>query len=196
MNKCRRVAAQAAILLLGFACGSVGLANDEPLPSQVDTLLVLKNGAEVRGLFVSVRDGKYTVRLPDGRSMNYEAAEVERMERVGSVPASAAPAPAPVAEAATASSCGTFLSEKEIDRTFYTTVREISVYHGWYGSGVQLYGALAKKAQSIGADAVINVHTWHSPKGFSWAAPHAGGIAVKWTAAGRAALPGLEGHCY
>jgi hypothetical protein len=187
---------QAAIVVFGLACSSACLADEEPQPVQADTLLVLKNGAEVRGLFVSLKEGKYTIRLPDGRAMTYEAADVEHMERLAVPAPNTAPAPPPASQAPAMSSCGIFLSEKEIDKSFYTTVREVEVYHGWYGSAVELYGALAKKAQSVGADAVINVHTWHSPKGFSWAAPHAAGMAIKWTSAGRAALPGLEGRCY
>lgn len=187
---------QAAMAVFGLACCLTCLANEEPQPSQADTLLVLKNGAEVRGLFVSLREGKYTIRLPDGRAMTYEAADVEQMERLTAPAPNTAPPPPPASQAPITSSCGIFLSEKEVDKSFYTTVREVEVYHGWYGSAVELYGALAKKAQSVGADAVINVHTWHSPKGFSWAAPHAAGMAIKWTSAGRAALPSLEGRCY
>jgi uncharacterized protein YbjQ (UPF0145 family) len=33
-------------------------------------------------------------------------------------------------------------------------------------------------ARALGADAVVEVSTWHQPAGFSWAAPHGSGKAV------------------
>jgi hypothetical protein len=92
--------------------------------------------------------------------------------------------------------CRTLISEKDLDKTLYTAIKDIKVSKKWYGSTSEMYGHLAEKARKNGADAVISVHTWFAPSGFAWAAPHAGGMAIKWTDAGRKALPSLEGRCY
>lgn len=184
-----------ALLILGF------LVVSQVYPQQVDspepdTLLVLKNGAEVRGVFIELKDGQYTLRLPDGRLMRYPSSDVETMQPIS---ASAAPAPAAKVQSAPAAlpfTCQTFITEKDVDKRFYVSIKDIKVSKKVYGSTSEMYGALAEKARKIRADAVINVRTWHSPSGFAWAAPHAGGMAVKLTEAGRKALPNLEGRCY
>ncbi len=163
-----------------------------------DTLLVLKNGAEVRGVFVEFKDGHFRMRLFNRRVMTYPAGDVEKMERLPSSETQAAPSSQatqtlpPVDPA----SCRVFITEKGIGKAFYTTVKDIKVSKKWYGSTAEMFSKLADRARKVGADAVINVRTWHSPSGFAWAAPHAGGMAVKLTEAGRKALPGLEGRCY
>ncbi len=57
-----------------------------PAFSQVpapDTLLRLKNGAEVRGKLVEVKDGTYAVlTLPDGRTVLFPTADVDVAERI------------------------------------------------------------------------------------------------------------------
>jgi hypothetical protein len=179
--------------VVGAAFAVVSEGQDVASP---DTLLVLKNGAEVRGSFVDFKEGLYTLRLPDGRVMTYPAGDVERMERLATpepTPVASAPQPTPAPSPFT---CRTFISEKDVDKSFYTTIKDIKVSKKWYGSTSVMYGHLAEKARKTGADAVINVHTWHAPSGFAWAAPHAGGMAIKWTEAGRKALPSLEGLCY
>jgi hypothetical protein len=92
--------------------------------------------------------------------------------------------------------CRTLISEADFDKTYFVTLKEVSVSKKFYGSVEEMYGPLAEKARKIGADGVINVHTWHAASGFAWAAPHAGGMAVKWTEAGRKALHGFPGRCY
>lgn len=108
-----------------------------------------------------------------------------------------APAAAPVTQAPIdAATCRTFISGKGLPPTHYTTIKDIKVSKKWYSSTTEMFGALATQARKIKADGVINVRTWHAPAGFSWAAPHAGGMAIKWTETGRAAMPSLEGRCY
>ena len=187
---------RAALSLVVLVWCSLPLAAQEPQSGKADTLLILKNGAEVRGMLLGLKDGQYSLRLPDGRTMTYPAADVDRMERLTDSPVSAAPVPSQPTPAPTPFSCRTFVSEKDIDKAFYTTVKDITVSKKWYGSTAEMYGALAEKVRKVGADAVINVHTWHAPSGFAWAAPHAGGMAIKWTPAGRTAPPSLEGRCY
>lgn len=147
-------------------------------------------------MLIGLKDEQYTLRLPDGRTMTYPAADVDRLERLADSAVAAAPVAAQPTPAPTPFSCRTFVSEKDVDKAFYTTVKDIKVSKKGYGSTSEMYGELAEKVRKVGADAVINVHTWHAPSGFAWAAPHAGGMAIKWTPAGRAALPSLEGRCY
>lgn len=117
-------------------------------------------------------------------------------------PAPAAISPSPRTETAepvgagSAVACRTLISESSFDKTYYTTLKEISVSKKFYGSVEEMYEPLAEKARKIGADAVIDVHVWHAASGFAWAAPHAGGMAVRWTEAGRSALHGFPGRCY
>jgi hypothetical protein len=104
-----------------------------------------------------------------------------------------APPPAATIDPAT---CRTLISEADFDKTYFVTLKEVKVSKKFYGSEEEMYGPLAEKARKMGADAVINVHTWHAVSGFAWSAPHAGGMAVKWTEAGRKALHGFPGRCY
>ncbi len=118
------------------------------------------------------------------------------------IAATAAPTSDPKASSAqsTASSplvsCRTFISERDVDKAFYRAIKDIKVSKKWYGSTSEMDRHLVKKARKMEADAVINVRTWHAPAGFAWSAPHAGGLAVKWTEAGHEALPSLKGRCY
>ncbi len=179
-------------VILALSAVAYSLAADAPKP---DTLLVLKNGAEVRGVFVELKEGRYSLRLPDGRVMTYAAADVEQLQRL-TAPETAARAPATQPAAAAAPLvCRTFISE-DVDKSFYTFIQTIKAKKQWYGSSGVIYEKIAEKAREIGADAVINFHTWHSPSGWAWAAPHGEGMAVKWTEAGRKALSSLEGRCY
>jgi hypothetical protein len=61
----------------------------------------------------------------------------------------------------------------------YQTIGQIDVGSGYYGDLKSSEKALADRARSVGADAVINMKLWHQPQGFSWAAPQ--GVAVKLT---------------
>ena len=58
-------------------------------------------------------------------------------------------------------------------------LESIEVGRIWYGSSGAVEESMANRAREIGADAVIDVKTWHQPSGFSWAAPHGSGQAVK-----------------
>ena len=178
-------------------CSAVQVSSETAAPVTADIFLVLKNGAGVRGEFLSLIDGQYTLRLPDGRVMGYSVDDVDRIERVQATPEESTTAPlTPAAPPSAPFSCETFISEKDVDKSLYTTIKDIKVSKKWYGSSAEMYDDLAAKARKTGADAVINAHTWHAPSGFAWAAPHAGGMAVKWTDAGRRAIPNLEGRCY
>lgn len=175
-----------------------------------DTLLVLRNGAEVRGVMIELKDWQYSVRLADGRVMQYPVDDVERIERLEAAPAAAQAAPplAPVAAqppppapaatapaapvaAAAPEACRVFLYEKGLDESFYTPIRKIEFSTGWFSEAEAQYPGLADKAAGLGADAVLRLRTWRAATGM----PYAGGLAVKLTPAGRAALPTLKGRC-
>jgi hypothetical protein len=48
-----------------------------------------------------------------------------------------------------------------------------------YGSPDIAYELLAEEARELGANAVIEAHTWLSPSLLSWASPHGEGIAIR-----------------
>jgi hypothetical protein len=63
----------------------------------------------------------------------------------------------------------------------YQTIGQLDVGTAWYGDLKSSEKALADRARSVGADAVIDMKLWHQPQGFSWAAPQGSGVAVKLT---------------
>jgi hypothetical protein len=83
-----------------------------------------------------------------------------------------------------------YVSESGLPATVHFEVLEnIEVGKVWYGSDGNVKESMADRARQIGADAVIEVKTWHQPSGFSWAAPHGSGKAVKIV---EADLPNLQ----
>ncbi len=160
-----------------------------------DTLLVLRNGSEVRGVLKGLKDGVYTMELRDGREMAYAVDDVDRMERLAPPPAQP-PAPPPQTAQAL-QPCKVFITEGTLDQSLLKPMKEIKVSKKWKGGNVEeAYGMLADLAMKMKADGVMKVRTWEAPSGFSWTAPHAGGMAFTWTEAGRAALPNLKGRCF
>jgi hypothetical protein len=61
----------------------------------------------------------------------------------------------------------------------YEVLESIEVGKVWYGAAGEVKQSMAERARQIGADAVVDVKTWHQPSGFSWSAPHGSGKAVK-----------------
>jgi len=61
----------------------------------------------------------------------------------------------------------------------YEVLGKLEVGKVWYGSSHKVLESLADGARELGADAVVEVKTWHQPSGWSWAAPHGSGKAVK-----------------
>jgi hypothetical protein len=61
----------------------------------------------------------------------------------------------------------------------YEVLETINVGKVWYGSKGNIEISLANRARQIGADAIINFKSWRQPSGFSWAAPHGSGDAIK-----------------
>lgn len=61
----------------------------------------------------------------------------------------------------------------------YQALGTITVGTVWYGSADKAMSQLVAKARQLGANAVIDEKTWWQPSGFSWAAPHATGRAIR-----------------
>lgn len=72
-----------------------------------------------------------------------------------------------------------FITKETLPPDSYEMVAQIEVGKVWYGSSRSVFKSLADRARELGADAVIEVKTWHQPSGWSWAAPHGSGTAVK-----------------
>ena len=118
---------------------------------------------------------------------------IKAMQGKGGVPAiRAAP------EVAPGEPCRIFITEDDPPSRFYTVVRkEVQDGKKWYGShDDDLMYKLAKQADKVGADAIIAFHEWRAPSMWSWAAAKAGGMAVKWTDEGKAAVPSMKGQCW
>ena len=72
-----------------------------------------------------------------------------------------------------------FLTEEQLPASDYDVVSQIDVGRIWYGGSSNVLASMAHRARELGADAVIEVKQWRQPSGFSWAAPHGSGKAVK-----------------
>ena len=73
-----------------------------------------------------------------------------------------------------------FITEALIpDGAHFEPIAKIDVGKIWYGSADNVLDSMAIRARELGADAVIEVKTWRQPSGFSWAAPHGSGLAIK-----------------
>ncbi len=72
-----------------------------------------------------------------------------------------------------------FVTQERLPADSYDFVSMIDVGKIWYGGSTKVLISMADRARELGADAVIEVKTWHQPSGFSWAAPHGSGKAVK-----------------
>lgn len=72
-----------------------------------------------------------------------------------------------------------FVTESSISESQFIPVAKIDIGKVWYGSTDNVLESMAIRAREIGADAVIVVKTWRQPSGWSWAAPHGSGLAIK-----------------
>jgi hypothetical protein len=75
-------------------------------------------------------------------------------------------------------------------------LESIEVGKVWYGSSRDVKKSMADRARMIGAHAVVEVKTWHQPAGWSWAAPHGSGKAVRFPESGPRNLSTLHGEWY
>jgi len=75
----------------------------------------------------------------------------------------------------------------------YEVLGSLEVGKVWYGSSKNVLTSLAEGARKLGADAVVEVKTWYQPSGWSWAAPHGSGKAVRITEPSSVVLSNLGG---
>ena len=75
----------------------------------------------------------------------------------------------------------------------FDVIGTIEVGKVWYGSSDNVLTSMADRARELGANAVIQAKTWHQPSGFSWAAPHGSGEAVRIKDTGTLASLGVAG---
>jgi uncharacterized protein YbjQ (UPF0145 family) len=76
----------------------------------------------------------------------------------------------------------------------YEVLGQVEVGKVWYGSSQDVLQSLADAARKLGADAVVEVQTWLQPSGWSWAAPHGSGKAIKITEPASVDFSILEGE--
>jgi hypothetical protein len=151
-----------------------------------DSVLILKNGAEVRGQMIEMKDGKYILDLVHGRRMSYPIEDVQSMR----------PLTAETAGKASPQPCGIIVTEERVPTSWYTPVKKVKWSKGWYGSNSVGFEKLASEAAKLGADAVVQAVASHGPTAWSWASPKAEGLAVKWTAEGREKAGTIKAECY
>ncbi|OPX91911.1 MAG: PEGA domain protein [Pelotomaculum sp. PtaB.Bin104] len=73
-----------------------------------------------------------------------------------------------------------FLTNEQLPLVLkYDVLGSIQVGEDWYKSSDTALQAMANEARRMGANAVIEVKTWHQPSGRTWAAPFGSGIAVR-----------------
>ncbi len=73
-----------------------------------------------------------------------------------------------------------FVTRSSLPETVqYEVLGIVEVGKVWYGSTDEVLQSIADGAREKGADGVVEVKTWFQVSGWSWAAPHGSGIAVK-----------------
>lgn len=61
----------------------------------------------------------------------------------------------------------------------FELISTVDVGKIWYGSSNDVLASMADRARELGANGVVQAKTWIQPSGFSWAAPHGSGQAVR-----------------
>ena len=61
----------------------------------------------------------------------------------------------------------------------FELISTVDVGKIWYGSSKNVLVSMADRARELGANGVVQAKTWTQPSGFSWAAPHGSGQAVR-----------------
>jgi len=73
-----------------------------------------------------------------------------------------------------------FITEDSLPANIdFEPISTIEVGKVWYGSSQDVYVSMATRARELGANVVIRAKSWRQPSGFSWAAPHGSGQAVR-----------------
>ena len=101
-----------------------------------------------------------------------------------------------VSTAPTEAPCRVFVTEQMVNPSLYTVVKRIKYAKKYYGGSSHAWAGMAREGWKVDADAVVAVNINFRPSGFSWASPHAEGIAVKWNDEGRQQFRLLAGQCF
>ena len=73
-----------------------------------------------------------------------------------------------------------FITEQSLPAGLeFELISSIDVGKIWYGSSNNVLISMADRARELGANVIIQAKTWKQPSGFSWAAPHGSGQAVR-----------------
>ena len=86
-----------------------------------------------------------------------------------------------------------FVTKASLSPESFEPVADLELSKGWYGSTDNTQQALADRARELGADAVINMKSWHAPSAWSWASPYSSGQAVKLRGDPKQLLNGITG---
>lgn len=86
-----------------------------------------------------------------------------------------------------------FITKAGLPADSIEPIAELELSKGWYGSTDNTQQALGDRARELGADAVINMKSWHAPSAFSWASPYSSGTAVKFRGDREQILNGVIG---
>ena len=86
-----------------------------------------------------------------------------------------------------------FVTKATLPPESFELIAALEESKGWYGSTDNTQQALADRARELGADAVLNMKSWHAPSAGSWASPYSAGKAVKLRGDPKQILNGVVG---
>ena len=86
-----------------------------------------------------------------------------------------------------------FVTKSTLPPESFEPIADLEESKGWYGSTDNTQQALADRARELGADAVLNMKSWHAPSAWSWASPYSSGKAVKLRGDPKQILNGIAG---
>jgi len=86
-----------------------------------------------------------------------------------------------------------FVTKSTLLPESFEPIADLEESKGWYGSTDNTQQALADRARELGADAVLNMKSWHAPSAWSWASPYSSGKAVKLRGDPKQILNGIAG---
>lgn len=86
-----------------------------------------------------------------------------------------------------------FVTKSTLPADQFEVIADLEESKGWYGSTDNTQQALADRARELGADAVLNMKSWHAPSAGAWASPYSSGKAVKLRGDPKRVLDGIAG---
>ena len=90
-----------------------------------------------------------------------------------------------------------FVTEQSIPAGVeFEVISTVDVGKIWYGASDDVLISMADRARELGANGIVQVKTWKQPSGFSWAAPHGSGQAVRVSDVKALESLGIKGSWY